>query len=101
MAASGQEQQQEQEQEQEQQEIQLDEAGRIPHATEQGEGGPAGAAGDGATLAGSTPLLPRAGASGNARMHPANRYYRTEPDFAALAEQYEELRPYVTTGPGA
>ncbi|PNW88779.1 hypothetical protein CHLRE_01g044150v5 [Chlamydomonas reinhardtii] len=42
---------------------------------------------------------PRGGAGGNARMHPANRYYRSEPDFAALAERYEELRPYVTVDP--
>ncbi len=43
---------------------------------------------------------PRDGAPNNARMHPANRYYRQEPDFAALARQYDELRPYVSIDAG-
>ncbi|KAG2493072.1 hypothetical protein HYH03_008735 [Edaphochlamys debaryana] len=63
----------------------------------QGEpgGGPAEAEAAAAQQAAFAP--PRGGAAGNARMHPANRYYRSEPDFAALAEAYDELRPYVTT----
>ncbi|GIL85185.1 hypothetical protein Vretimale_10821 [Volvox reticuliferus] len=40
---------------------------------------------------------PRGGARNNARMHPSNLYYRQEPDFAALAHEYDILRPYVTT----
>ncbi|GFR39718.1 hypothetical protein Agub_g199, partial [Astrephomene gubernaculifera] len=39
---------------------------------------------------------PRGGAPNNARMHPANRYFLREPDFGALAERYEQLRPYVS-----
>ncbi|GAX84031.1 hypothetical protein CEUSTIGMA_g11455.t1 [Chlamydomonas eustigma] len=41
----------------------------------------------------------RGGRSNNARMHPSNRYYREEPDFAGLARDYEEIRQYVTFGP--
>ncbi|KXZ55155.1 hypothetical protein GPECTOR_3g303 [Gonium pectorale] len=50
---------------------------------------PAGVPGSGAR--------PRGGAPNNARMHPANRYCHTEPDFAALATQYDDLAPYVHT----
>ncbi|KAG2448442.1 hypothetical protein HYH02_006334 [Chlamydomonas schloesseri] len=54
------------------------------------------AGGGGAAAASAAATQPRGGAAGNARMHPANHYYRAEPDFGALAERYEELRPYVT-----
>ncbi|GIL55425.1 hypothetical protein Vafri_10981, partial [Volvox africanus] len=43
------------------------------------------------------PHRPRGGARNNTRMHPSNLYYRQEPDFAALAREYDILRPYVTT----
>ncbi|GLI60539.1 hypothetical protein VaNZ11_002686 [Volvox africanus] len=42
------------------------------------------------------PPRPRGGARNNTRMHPSNLYYRQEPDFAALAREYDVLRPYVT-----
>lgn len=49
--------------------------------------------------AGAGPELPQAAARAwrrNALMHPANKYYRHEPDFNALAAQYPDLKQYVT-----
>ncbi|PNG99659.1 Methyltransferase-like protein 16, partial [Tetrabaena socialis] len=102
------EQQQEQQKQQEQQEQQSDAhaegpavrgAGAAADGAADGPGPAAAAEGDDAATppVAAAGCRPRGGAAGNARMHPANRYAHTEPDFGALARQYPQLRPYVTT----
>lgn len=39
-------------------------------------------------------------AGNNARIHPRCRYAEREPDFAALAQRFSALRPYVRGAPG-
>lgn len=66
---------------------------------DEAEGGEAAVEGGGAAPA--TVLERPAGRVGrnNARMHPNNKYYREEPDFAALAAAHPQLAPFLRPSP--
>ncbi|GLC59921.1 hypothetical protein PLESTB_001554300 [Pleodorina starrii] len=74
-----------------------EEGGEEHEAAHEGGGAAAASATAAPAAAAAAAARPRGGAPNNARMHPANLYYRQEPDFEALAREYEELRPYVRT----
>ena len=50
----------------------------------------------GAWVVGGQAAAPRGRAPNNARMHPANKYYRDEPDFVVLAQLFPQLQKHIT-----